>query len=40
LKETKKRILDEDKKKIDEKYEKDYNAQFINNKMYNFFNKI
>jgi len=33
LKETKKRILDEDKKKIDEKYEKEYNSEFIANKM-------
>lgn len=33
LHETKKRILDEDKKRIDQKYEKEYNVEFIANKM-------
>ena len=30
----KSKILDEEKKKIDEKYNKEYNEQFIQNKMY------
>lgn len=31
--EMKSKILDEEKKKIDEKYNKEYNEQFIQNKM-------
>ena len=34
LTENKNKIFEEDKKKIDEKYEKDYNSKFIENKMY------
>ena len=31
--ESKKTILEEEKKKIDRKYDKDYNDQFVENKM-------
>ncbi len=32
--ETKKSILEEEKKKIDSKYDKSYNEEYISNKMY------